>query len=395
MTTLEVAWSYPHGLNAFNPIYSRGVIYTRGRTNALVALDATTGKEIWVHDQLGGMALRGINYWESRDGRDRRLIFTINDYLQEIDALTGKTIRTFGTNGVVDLREGLGRDPATIGRVQSGHARQGLAEPAAARLGSRTRPTSRRRAICAPTTSSPASSSGSSTRCLALVSSATRRGRRTPTNTSAAPTPGASCRRRRARYRVLPHRLGRRSTTTAATGTGANLFANCLIALDARTGKRLWHFQNVHHDLWDLDNTSAPMLTTIRQNGRSIDVVAMAGKTGYLYVFNRVTGEPIWPIEERPVPTKTDVPGEQIWPTQPFPTNPPPFGRQKFAVNDINPYILTPQQREEYKTARRQGAQRRRIHADWLRRSRPHARQPRRVELRQHVRRTRATAAST
>ncbi len=130
---------------------------------------------------------------------------------------------------------------------------------------------------------------------------------------------------------------------------GANLFANCLIALDARTGKRLWHFQNVHHDLWDLDNTSAPMLTTIRQNGRSIDVVALAGKTGYLYVFNRVTGEPIWPIEERPVPTKTSIPGEQVWPTQPFPTNPPPFGRQTFTVNDINPYLLTPQQREDYK----------------------------------------------
>ena len=116
---------------------------------------------------------------------------------------------------------------------------------------------------------------------------------------------------------------------------GANLFGNCLIALDARTGKRLWHFQNVHHDLWDYDNTSAPQLTRIRRNGRTIDVVAMAGKTGFLYVFNRVTGEPIWPIEERPVPTKTDVPGEQLWPTQPFPTSPPPFARQKFTADDI------------------------------------------------------------
>jgi quinoprotein glucose dehydrogenase len=120
VSQLEVAWAYPHGLNTFNPIFSRGVIYTRGRTNALVALDASSGKEIWMHDQLGGMALRGINYWESRDGGDRRLIFTINDYLQQIDARTGKIIRTFGTNGVVDLRDGLGRDAATIGRVQSG-----------------------------------------------------------------------------------------------------------------------------------------------------------------------------------------------------------------------------------------------------------------------------------
>jgi quinoprotein glucose dehydrogenase len=130
---------------------------------------------------------------------------------------------------------------------------------------------------------------------------------------------------------------------------GANLFANCLLALDARTGRRLWHFQNVHHDLWDYDNTSAPQLTTIRRNGRTIPVVAMAGKTGFLYVFNRVTGEPIWPIEERPVPTRTDVAGEQPWPTQPFPTSPPPFARQRFTADDINPYILTPAERDEFK----------------------------------------------
>ena len=91
---------------------------------------------------------------------------------------------------------------------------------------------------------------------------------------------------------------------------GANLFANCLLALDTRTGKRLWHFQTIHHDLWDLDNVSAPQLVTVRHNGRRIDAVAHAGKTGFLYVFNRVTGEPLWPIEERPVP-QTDVPGEQ------------------------------------------------------------------------------------
>ncbi len=130
---------------------------------------------------------------------------------------------------------------------------------------------------------------------------------------------------------------------------GANLFGDCLIALDVRTGKRLWHFQTVHHDIWDLDNNSAPQLTTIRQNGRNIDVVAMASKTGYLYVFDRVTGQPIWPIEERPVPQKTTVPGEALWPTQPFPTKPPPFSRQKFTVDDLNPHILTPEEREQFR----------------------------------------------
>jgi quinoprotein glucose dehydrogenase len=100
---------------------------------------------------------------------------------------------------------------------------------------------------------------------------------------------------------------------------GAGLFGDSLVALDARTGKRLWHFQEVHHDLWDSDPNSAPQLITVRHNGQMVDAVAQAGKTGFLYVFNRVTGEPLWPIEERPVP-QSDVPGEKAWPTQPFPT---------------------------------------------------------------------------
>ena len=129
---------------------------------------------------------------------------------------------------------------------------------------------------------------------------------------------------------------------------GTNLFGNCLLALDARTGKRLWHFQTIHHDLWDLDNVSAPMLVTVRHNGRRIDAVAHAGKTGFLYVFNRVTGEPLWPIEERPVP-QTDVPGEYSHPTQPFPTKPAPFAKQSFTVDDVNPWLLTP---EQYQTMR-------------------------------------------
>ena len=129
---------------------------------------------------------------------------------------------------------------------------------------------------------------------------------------------------------------------------GPNLFGNSFLALDARTGKRMWHFQTIHHDLWDLDNVSAPLLVTVRHNGRRVDAVAHAGKTGFLYVFNRVTGEPLWPIEERPVP-KTDVPGEYSHPTQPFPTKPPPFAKQNFTVDDVNPWLLTP---EQYQTMR-------------------------------------------
>ena len=119
---------------------------------------------------------------------------------------------------------------------------------------------------------------------------------------------------------------------------GQNLFANSLVALDARTGKRLWHYQIVHHDVWDYDLPVAPKLLTIRHNGRRRDVVAQATKQGFLFVFDRVTGEPIWPIEERPVP-QSDVPGERTWPTQPFPTRPAPFARQSFTESDINPYL--------------------------------------------------------
>ncbi len=132
-----------------------------------------------------------------------------------------------------------------------------------------------------------------------------------------------------------------------ADRVGSNLFANCLLALDARTGKRLWHFQAVHHDLWDYDLTAAPQLVTVRRDGKRIDAVAQATKQGFLFVFDRVTGAPIFPIEERPVP-KSDVPGEQAWPTQPFPSVLPPFARQTMTENDITPYFLTPEERDTW-----------------------------------------------
>ena len=165
---------------------------------------------------------------------------------------------------------------------------------------------------------------------------------------------------------------------------GANLFGSSLVALDARTGKRLWHFQMVHHDLWDFDGNAAPQLTTIKRNGKSIDVVALAGKTGFLYVFDRVTGAPIWPIEERPVP-KSDMPGEQTWPTQPFPTNPPPFSKQSFTIDDINPHpIVTDAERETVQAAARGDAESGTVYADSFRRHAAHSRQQRRSAVRLH-----------
>ncbi len=221
---------------------------------------------------------------------------------------------------------------------------------------------------------------GSSTRFRCPASSATTPGRRRPTSTSAASTTGARC----------------RSTTSAASSTsrsgsanydfygadrvGQDLFANCLLALDAKTGKRLWHFQTVHHDLWDLDNVSAPQLVTVRHNGKKVDAVAHAGKTGFLYVFDRVTGKPLWPIEERPVP-KSEMPGEQAWPTQPFPTKPRAVraadvhrGRRESVAGDAGAV-------RGDEGARGEGAQRRDVHAAGVDGHDLDARQPGRIEL--------------
>ncbi|MBL8296176.1 MAG: PQQ-binding-like beta-propeller repeat protein, partial [Bryobacterales bacterium] len=122
VSRLDVAWVYPTGDNhayLFNPVVVDNVMYVLAKNSSLVALDATTGKEIWIHENLPGLSTRGIAYWESKNRKDRRLIFAINDYLQQIDARTGKSILTFGKKGLVDLREGLGRDPKSINRIQT------------------------------------------------------------------------------------------------------------------------------------------------------------------------------------------------------------------------------------------------------------------------------------
>jgi len=340
---LEMAWFYPYAAPTFSPVFANGILYGLGRNNgAIVALDAATGKELWVHDGLNGITSKGINYWESADGKDKRLIFSIQSFLQEIDATTGKSVLSFGNNGIVDLRAGLlraegtslGAQPASPGRIwrntivfggQSGE--------------SIMTPPGDIRAYDIPTG-----------KLLWQFHTIPRPGEfGYETN----PPDGW-------KYMGGANNWGEMSIdeergiayvpTGSATADfwggdrhGQNLFANCLLALDVRTGKRIWHFQTVHHDLWDLDNVSAPQLVTIRQNGRNVDVVAHAGKTGFLYVFNRVNGQPIWPIEERPVKAG-NVPNEFYSPTQPFPTKPPAFARQSFTEDDVNPHLLTPQQ---------------------------------------------------
>ena len=347
---LEVAWFYPTGDSrsyVFNPIVVDNVMYVQARNSSLVALDAATGREIWVHENLTGMATRGIAYWESKDRRDRRLIFAINNYLQEIDARTGKSILTFGKKGLVDLRQGLGRDPKTIPRVQPeapGRVFENLIL-----LGSSTGEAY---------LSAPGDIRAYDVRSGKLV-----------WTFHTIPRPGEEG------YNTWPKDAWKYAGGTNTWGEitvdekrgiayfptgsptydyygadriGSNLFGNCLLALDARTGKKLWHFQMVHHDLWDYDNNAAPQLITVRHDGKLIDAVAQSTKQGFLFVFDRITGKPLWPIEERPVP-KSNMPGEQAWPTQPFPTAPPPYARQSMTADDVNPFILTAEERAAWK----------------------------------------------
>lgn len=347
---LQVAWNYPAGdghAYLFNPIIVDGVVYLLARNSSLVALNAETGKEIWIHEKLSGISTRGIAYWESKDRKDRRLIFTMNSYLEEIDARTGKSILTFGKRGVVNLREGLGRDPKTMTRIQTdtpGRIFENLillgSTPGEAYL------------------SAPGDLRAFDVRTGKLVWSF-----------HTIPHPGEfgydSWPKDAWKYSGGTNTWGeitldeKRGIAYFPTGSptydyygadriGSNLFANCLLALDARTGKRLWHFQMVHHDLWDYDAAAAPQLITVRHEGKLVDAVSQSSKQGFLYVFDRVTGKPLWPMEERPVPASL-MPGEKAWPTQPFPTAPPPFARQKITADDVNPWILTPEERAAWK----------------------------------------------
>ncbi len=349
---LEVAWVYPTKDGKkyfFNPLVVDRVVYVMAQNQSIVALDAVTGKEIWVHPAEPGTDIitdRGINYWESQDRSDRRLLYASNHCLRAIDARTGSAILSFGNHGLVDLKEGLDRDPRTLKLVQS--TTPGRVFEDLLILGSATNQ---------GYGSAPGDIRAFDVRTGKLV-----------WTFHTIPRPGEfgyDTWPKDAWTRVgganawselsLDESRGIVYVPTASAKynfygvdrSGANLFADCLLALDARTGKRIWHFQMVHHDIWDYDNPTAPKLLTVRHDGKPVDVVAQVSKQGFVWVFDRVTGAPLWPIEERPVP-HSDVPGEQTWPTQPFPLKPPPFARQKFTEDDLSPY-LSPEDRARFR----------------------------------------------
>ncbi|OYW46359.1 MAG: hypothetical protein B7Z08_02455 [Sphingomonadales bacterium 32-68-7] len=334
---LAVAWEYPAGDGAapqFNPLVVHGTMYVLRADGRLAALDPATGRELWISEATGRISTRGINYWQSADGSDRRLVFLNEGLLRAIDARTGKYVPGFS----VDIREALpdGHAPtprplmtSNPGRVfedtfivslpagggyashpadiQAYDIRTGALKwvfnvvPRLGQFGSDTWPEKDRELFGGVHNWSELTVDSE----LGIVF--------VPTGTA-------------------------RGDFYGGNRPGDNLFANSIVALDARTGKRLWHFQTVHHDLWDFDLPNAPKLMTITKDGKRIPVVIVAAKHGFVFVFDRRTGEPVWPIEERPVP-QSDVPGEDTSPTQPFPTWPQPFVRMEFTEADINPHL--------------------------------------------------------
>ena len=297
-----------------NNLVIDGILFTPTSSRRVIALDATTGGINWGWDPAkegignGRSRQRGLVYWTNEAGLEERLFTVVRGHLFAIDPKTGKTLRTFGKNGAIELGTGL-NTPGVVFRdslILGGFGGKGSVRAVDVRTGEQKW-------------------------VFHLIPRPGEFGHQTwppeayKTATGAMPWCGQSLDEERGIVYI--------ATKTAEPDFyggfrhGANLFANCLVALNAETGERLWHYQIVHHDLLDKDLPCPPVLLTVAHHGQKIDAVAQGTKHGQLFVFNRVTGEPLWPIEERPVQAST-LRGEQAWPTQPFPTKPAPLMRQ-------------------------------------------------------------------
>lgn len=343
---LEIAWTHKFsdapagsrgGNSESNPIIIDGVMYTLSARHRAYALDATTGTQIWAFDpfngEAGGGIGRGVTYWE--EGTDKRILLTAGDKLFALNAQTGLPIPSFGNNGWVSMNVGMRGDPAKISVI----------------------PTSpgivfRNLFIIGNEVSELYGAEPGHVRAYDIKSG------KLEWTFHTVPQPeefGYDTWPKDAwKYVGGANNWGgmsldqKRGMVFFATGSptydyygkdrlGMNLFGNSVVALDAATGKYRWHFQTVHHDLWDYDLPAPPNLITVVHNGKKIDAVAQTSKLGYIYTFNRDTGEPLFPIEEKPVPA-SDIPGEQAWPTQPIPTKPAPYARQFVTKDDISNY---------------------------------------------------------
>lgn len=320
-----------------NPLIIDGVLYGVSAGSQAFALDAATGRERWktaLVDETFAMTSRGLTYWS--DGTARRIFFAYGHWLYALDAQTGQPVATFGQAGKISLRDGLSR-PGADEYVLSNTP--GVIFENRLIMGTRV-------------SEGPTALPGD-IRAYDVTTG------RVVWTFHTIPKPGEYG------YATWPKEgyrnvggannwMGmaldrRRGIVYAPTGSaafdfyggnrkGTNLFANCLLALDARTGKRIWHYQLVHHDIWDRDPPAPPNLVTIRRNNQWVEAVAQITKQGHVFVFNRLTGQPLFPVEEKTVPG-SPMPGEQTSPTQPIPLLPTPFTRQSFTAQDLNAFV--------------------------------------------------------
>lgn len=371
---LRIAWTYhtgdsrrptrrfPRTTMECTPIVAGGIMYVTSPLLKVIALEAATGKEIWRFDPFSNAEYensdaesvhgvnRGVAYWEG--GGERRILCTAASNLISLDARTGKPCRDFGKNGYVDLTQGLGRD---ITGLLYDVTSPGVVYKNLLILGSEVGE--------GPDPAAPGHirafdiRSGKQVWIFHTIPEPGEFGHDTWEGESWRNAGGAND------WGGLSVDA-KRGWLFAATGSaafdfyggqrpGQNLFSNCLLALDASTGRRIWHYQVVHHDLWDRDLPSLPILCTVNHEGRRVEAVAQLTKFSRVFLFDRETGKPLFPVEERPVPA-SDVPGERAWPTQPYPLKPPPYTRMEFTedqITDISPeahaYCL-----EIYKKAR-------------------------------------------
>ena len=346
------------GLQA-TPLMIDGVLYLTTALYQAAAVDAGTGETLWVHDPQVYRAgppthayrSRGLAWWS--DGDDARIFWgTSEAYLMAVDARTGEPIRDFGDNGRVDLMEGIPRAERGGANYQ-GRNLVGVASP----------PVITRDVVVTPTIISdfvirkeapPGWVKGVDARTgdvrwvFRTIPQADDFGADTWLNESWRYSGNANIWPPLSADDELGYVYLPTGTPTSdyygGHRLGDNLFAESIVAVDAETGQRVWHFQAVHHGVWDYDFPAAPTLLDIEVDGRPIKALAQVSKQGFTYVFGRATGEPVWPIEERPVETDTDLEGEVLSPTQPFPTQPPPFEYQGIGIDDLVDF--TPEIRE-------------------------------------------------